>query len=951
MSHNELARAGMAGRWPAIAAALSLWLIAGSVLAQHALVTRFKPDLPLFPQYFSVAQGVDGMVYLGHDTGILRFDGNRWERIEVAALGPVRVMKRDANGRIWVGGTNTFGFLQREETGVDRFVNLSAQFEAELDGERFADVWRMLVTPDAVYIGALRHLFAVSPDGKPLGLWRNDGRFGGMARVGSQVWVQWRGQGLKRQRPDGSFEMLPGGEQFAAPLLNNIVALSRQSALLHSTAPALHLWQQNRFSALQVADPGATTHLVAAQRVDDSTVVFSGADGAIRVLDVTEGRFETARIANDYLTDVVIADDGALLVASDRGVLRLPWPATWLRYGADVGVNAALHGIHQMGNQLYLLSGSGVYQATLDNGGLASDFSRMDWAASETWNLLDTGAGLLLADAHGLRNVSRDGAPRVGPDDLYPRSMLLSKHHPGRLWTGNEHGLSVFELVDGRWQLQDRLEEMGMRVLSLVEREDGLVWLGTDNHGLYEATLGEDGLATIRLQQVEEAGESGAEVARTRHGVWVSTPEKTLTWNGERFVTSPLEGLDELKPGGEMVRFFDGSGDDVWAISYRALYRLHEGLWSMTDLARLDAGAFGAASVAGDGGLWIGANSALFHYRPTAATARTGGSMEIVSLRAAGAGQADQALPIGQPLELAGLRVNIHAQMQMTDLEQAGSTFYRSRLLGLDEAWSPWRPQAEVSYLGLGPGDYTLEVESRSGTGQIIQASPQTLSVVPMWYQTAAFRFAVVGLLAGLLLWLVTAFQRRKVDRLARRNMELDQVVKARTEDLRRANEKLRLQAERDPLTGVGNRRLFNARLMDNFDAAAESSQGLALLLVDVDHFKQYNDTHGHQAGDVVLAQIARVLSDNVRDDTTVARYGGEEFGIVVPRCDALSAARLARRLVEMVASEVQGLTVSIGVAAYDAARDDDPDLLLGRTDEALYSAKRQGRNRFILAA
>jgi two-component system cell cycle response regulator len=165
---------------------------------------------------------------------------------------------------------------------------------------------------------------------------------------------------------------------------------------------------------------------------------------------------------------------------------------------------------------------------------------------------------------------------------------------------------------------------------------------------------------------------------------------------------------------------------------------------------------------------------------------------------------------------------------------------------------------------------------------------------------------------------------------------------------LKALNQKLQSLAVTDGLTGLHNHRAFQDYLEEQFQVAMRNKQPLALILIDVDHFKQYNDTYGHQAGDEVLRQVAQILSAHVREGDFVARYGGEEFVIVLPRADSESAVAVAERLREAVQSaewRLRPVTGSFGVAC---AR---PDMetrqeLIEAADQALYQAKKNGRNR-----
>lgn len=158
--------------------------------------------------------------------------------------------------------------------------------------------------------------------------------------------------------------------------------------------------------------------------------------------------------------------------------------------------------------------------------------------------------------------------------------------------------------------------------------------------------------------------------------------------------------------------------------------------------------------------------------------------------------------------------------------------------------------------------------------------------------------------------------------------------------------------AERDALTGLGNRRHLERRAAELLPALAAEDQPLSLALLDVDHFKLVNDSHGHAAGDQVLVQLAQLLRENTRGGDVLARHGGEEFVILLPGMPLALAAEVCERLRERVAGYgwpvPGGVTVSIGLAASPPL---DLQALMARADTALYRAKNAGRNSVVVAA
>jgi diguanylate cyclase (GGDEF)-like protein len=158
-------------------------------------------------------------------------------------------------------------------------------------------------------------------------------------------------------------------------------------------------------------------------------------------------------------------------------------------------------------------------------------------------------------------------------------------------------------------------------------------------------------------------------------------------------------------------------------------------------------------------------------------------------------------------------------------------------------------------------------------------------------------------------------------------------------------------QAAIDGLTGLANRREFDRVLAREVNRSHRSGEALSLVVFDVDHFKQINDSRGHLAGDEVLRAIGQVLGHSVREMDLVARYGGEEFAVILPRCDQDEAVRVVMRIESDFAThpELLGVTLSSGVAAMPNHASDGL-ALVGAADEALYESKRAGRNRYTVS-
>jgi diguanylate cyclase (GGDEF)-like protein len=258
--------------------------------------------------------------------------------------------------------------------------------------------------------------------------------------------------------------------------------------------------------------------------------------------------------------------------------------------------------------------------------------------------------------------------------------------------------------------------------------------------------------------------------------------------------------------------------------------------------------------------------------------------------------------------------------------------------LSVLQAWRADNLPAGSSYSGQGPVDPTprLYVRSNGNNSLFVVAGKPLTAVFALWQREALRIGAVVLALALFLLG--------------------SSIVLAR-EIGRRANAESRLEemATTDALTGLKNRRKFDDVIESEWRRAMRQKTPIALLMIDADHFKSYNDTFGHQAGDQVLVGIAICISDSVRRaGDCAARYGGEEFAVLLPNTSAADAFKVA----EAIRGKVQGWsddetssTVSCGIASLVPAIGMDWSILVSAADKALYAAKAGGRNQSVVAS
>jgi diguanylate cyclase (GGDEF)-like protein len=348
--------------------------------------------------------------------------------------------------------------------------------------------------------------------------------------------------------------------------------------------------------------------------------------------------------------------------------------------------------------------------------------------------------------------------------------------------------------------------------------------------------------------------------------------------------------------------------------------------------------------------VWIGTDDGAFRYDPSAESQIAGPiSAHIRRVQSDQdelfSGGATDSLETALP-HLAPLRFEVYS----SSLDDPSRNQFRFRLDGQDADWSTWTPETRKDYTNLGPGAYRFRVETRDVYGRIGKEGGLSFTVLTPWYRK--FWAIALGIASVIALFFLALAARTQT--LQKRHRELEAIVAQKTAELREAS-------FTDPLTGLRNRRYFaEVAESDASLACRPGSPALHFFLVDLDHFKQVNDTLGHAAGDEVLRQTARRLRVATRASDLVFRWGGEEFLIVARGAADLPRHEIASRIVGMVGKEPFDLgtgiplarTCSLGFATYPFYPDSPTtvplDAVIELADLSLYRAKQTGRNRAV---
>lgn len=583
---------------------------------------------------------------------------------------------------------------------------------------------------------------------------------------------------------------------------------------------------------------------------------------------------------------------------------------------------------------------------------------------------------------------TQQGLFRSGGDGGAVQRLVFPERAPGAavwaavfqgptLWLGGLDGLWKLAIEPGKTPRLLRHEAASLgdtRVSALLPTADGGLWVGT------KAGLARIDGTSGKVQRVpNEVGVVGAlppgyvsSLLTDRRGrLWVSifgagvaVLERTDSQGRLHFRTL---GTEQGLPHAGVNALREDAQGFIWASTDDGLARIDSGTFAIRALGwaegvRIASYWTNSSTNSLGGELVFGGASGLtvvrperltsWNYRPPlVVTAVTVNDVSIppapFNQGASGAGER-AVVRITPAARERGFAVEFSA----LDFSAPERNRYAYRLLGFDKNWiSTDATLRRVSYNNLPPGDYTLQLRGSNRDGAWSPPLEVAVRADPLWHQRSEVRVLGAIMVAALLAGLLQA----RTAYLRRRQRYLLEMVNQRTAELQASQQMLEVMAYSDALTSLPNRRCFTDELRHMGARAAREHNKFTLLLLDLDHFKQINDTVGHDAGDALLVEAAKRMRLVVRESDRLARLGGDEFAVLLSNTgNDATLDTVCGRIVASMAEPVQfgthtlRISASIGAATFEYPYD-DLDQLYKNADIALYATKGRGRNGWTL--
>jgi len=933
--------------------------VAATALQGAPLMRRYATqDYDAPPQHWAITSDAAGRLYVGNSAGVLRYDGERWDLTPLPGRDPVRKVVTGADDRIYVGSHDTFGWLQPEPDGRLAYRELLTASGLTGQARRIGTIWQIIATADGVYFRSERVLHFLAYDHARSAHWPlgDDQRV--MYADGQELFARIEGVGFARFI-DGRFAPEPGAEVFARRRLLGVVPQAGWRLLVSDEG----FYRADATGIRPMT--GAAGAAGAALRAETPYAVRTLGNGefVVSTLGQTLLRFSAGgelreRIHLGAFSALALGTDreSGLWAATEGELLRMSMPSPWSSIGVGEGLQGTVADFEWHQGALWLATTRGIARMRAGSDGHI-DTTALPWVDLEAFALAGTDHGLLIAHQEGLLVLEpAAAAPRtlLMSDSESVLELLPSRFHKDVVYALGTESLKVLRAVDGRWQVARTMHLGGARASGLVEVAPGELWFGDSRGGPQRWMLTAAGSTRPRIDVFSEASGldadagSGSRVFVLDDRLYAVSGGRALRFDAGKFVAVPdallphVDRADELEIAHTSLGTYAFTRHQIW------LRAAGQAQWRQQHPGSPLAVGFRRLRLNGDGTVRVSTWNGLLQFDPAvpdppAAPLR----LQFDNIVAQDADGRELGV-----LDVDGAPGSIRAggrlafRYSMVSMDSAPS--YRWRLVGPGNTgeWSDWGARDDAVVAAVA-GPHVLTVEARTASGRTAAPLVYSYRVLPPWYQQwwARLLALAMSVVAGTLL--VREFVRRRTLRYERINRELEARIDERTHELETLNRQLSELATQDALTGVANRRAMEHGLQREWVRGLDRRQPLSVLMIDVDLFKRYNDTHGHLEGDVMLQTIAEnlhALHDPERE--LLARFGGEEFALLLPGTSQNAALMRAETIRAAIQDRVPEITISVGVAGFVPSDGVESIDLLRRADAALYRAKAAGRNR-----
>lgn len=807
IKHGSMGRGGPG--FPLLAAILLMFLGNGARAGEYDHYLAFKylqnyPTSTYGAQNWAILEDKRGILYIANQDGVLEYDGVSWRVIKVPNH-TVRSMAQADDGTIYIGGRSEIGYLAPNARGELAYESLISHLKETDRG--FGEVWQTHCHGDCTWFNTRKKLLRWQ--GGKLTAWDNDGesKYKWIFSWQGKCLVQIKDRGIMEIKAD-DFRKLPASDTFPQERVFMVVPYKGGKLLLGTYSQGLYLFDGQSTVTLTGTDADIyvrdkrLSHGIALGNGDFAAATFYGGvvifDETGRINGIFDSR--TTGLETDNVKYILEDSRGSLWLALNNGISRIDYGSPSFYFGKNSGLKGLVLCTARYNGQLYAGTDAGLYYLDNPGPGKVSRFSPVPGITRNCWSLLALHDSLIVASDQGIMQVMGNNQVRQITSGKAVLALAASHITPGRIWAAGNSGVSALVQKQNGWCEESRVDCGQPDIRSLVEDQDGNLWLGTITNGAWRIECDRPGQPGT--PQVHGFGEESGLPAGEVHVTMISgqpvfaTPQGLFRFAAKtgRFLPFPLLGEDFCNGSRGIFRLAQAEDGRIWFHSSRENFcatplagtgfTVRPVTFPMLRFSQANA-------ITPDGPLvWFACNEGLVGYDTGMSPAKDfsfSARVRQVTTKDGQpiyggfrSGQQEESLPPVLEYKDRHLRFSCAAPF----FEGKGEVKYRYWMEGFDKGWSMETDESSKTYTNLDSGRYTFKVQAQDvyGTG----STPDTFSfrILPPFYLTW-WAYILYGITAILFVYLVVKWRSYT---LVKEKQRLERVVDERTQEINRAN-------------------------------------------------------------------------------------------------------------------------------------------------------------------
>jgi len=784
-------------------------------------------------QNWSILQDQRGMMYIGNVNGIMEFDGETFRLIELPGQATGRSMAIDENNRIYVGSVGDIGYLKPNRTGKTEFVSLTQKLDT--NDRRFADVWDTRVVANKVFFRSYRKLLRLSQD--TFTVWDAKQRFTGNFVIDDTYFIRSETQGLLKIQGNS---LVPAhhGDLFKENYFNYGIEYKKEKALFPSS-DQLYVYNPSASSKEKAITSFSTDSdkyikqgkIYRIYRTQDNNIIIGTlSNRGIVIIDSAGNTVQKVNrelgLQKGSIYDITTDREGNAWMAMSNGLSKADISSSITFWDERLGLEGTVEDLITFNNTLYIATHQGFYY--MDNEGKIHE---MEGFKDQSWDFLKfkvpdkpNNFRLLAAGGDNIFEIKNHQLHPVWKikDDSYTFYLHQSGNHPDLLYAGLSNGLAAIKYENGSFVEEYRIMEKYRNIRSIKEDKKNNMWLGLFRKGAVKVTLTDNGTQAenIKLYDEDDGFRSTKNILiypfKDRLIFASDKGFHRYNYEGDRFIPDSTLGTSFGDGSRDVFSFKEMKDGTVWCSGLNnKTGKIGRGTpnqegaysWEYRKFNRIPRMLVLALYVEKDSTAWIGGSEGLYRYTPDKKKHRTpyhtvirkvtigkdslifgGNNYKTLNNDTFPSFQSEVNHKKIIPYKFNTIDFHF-AALSYKELKENKYSFY---LEGYQDNWSEWTNKSFKQYTNLREGDYVFHVKSRNIYGTEGEPMQFRFTIAPPWYRTTLAYIGYV-LLFGILLYLGIILNTR---RLKEKNKKLEEIIQARTYEIREKKEEIEQQKE-----------------------------------------------------------------------------------------------------------------------------------------------------------